>query len=170
MSTMAKLTLLSPAPEATERVGAALARLLPDGTVVALRGELAAGKTCLVRGMAGEFGGGDAVHSPTFTLVNEYGEGRKLYHLDLYRLDPAEVGDLGCEELFDPPGICAVEWCERAAGLLPDRRVEVALEHAGGDQRLITVRALVDLPPGWEQVLRDAVRTCPPAEGTPAIP
>lgn len=170
MKAATPLLLRTASPEATERVGAALARLLPDGVVVALRGDLAAGKTCLVRGMASAIGGGEAVHSPTFTLVNEYRGDRVLHHLDLYRLDADGVADLGCEELFDPPGLCAVEWCERAEGLLPARRVEIALAHAGGDQRDIAVSMGIDLPPGWEQALRGAAKPCPPGADRPAAP
>jgi tRNA threonylcarbamoyladenosine biosynthesis protein TsaE len=169
MST-ARLSLRTQSPEATERVGAALAGLLPDGVVVALRGDLAAGKTCLVRGMARAIGGGEAVHSPTFTLVNEYTGSRRLYHLDLYRLDPAEVADLGCEDLFDPPGLCAVEWCDRAGALLPARRIDITLAHAGGDRRDIEVAAGIAMPADWERVLAEAATPCPPAEDRPASP
>ncbi len=122
----------------TEALGARLAAALPAGVVVALRGDLATGKTCLVRGMARHFAGQDTlVHSPTFTLVNQYGSSPTLYHLDLYRLGgPVEVAGLGHEELFDmPDGICVVEWAERAEPLLPAERLDVHLEHAGGDAR-----------------------------------
>ena len=143
-------------PEETEALGRVLASLLPRGAVVALRGELSTGKTCLVRGMASSFAKGEAIHSPTFTLVNEYGDDPRLYHVDLYRLSsPAEVADLGCEELFDSEGVCVVEWAERAEPFLPATRLDVYLEHLGGDRRRIT---LVDrggdsrdgvMPPGW---------------------
>jgi len=137
--------------EETERVGTLLAGLLPLGTVVALRGDLAAGKTCLIRGMVSYFAPGELVTSPTFTLVNEYGLGVKFYHMDLYRLtDVREIADLGYEELFDPDGVCAVEWAERAEPLLPDRRVDVTLEHAGGDRRRIRVENLGVMPEGWQ--------------------
>ena len=142
----------------TEALGLALARLLlPTGGVVALRGDLAAGKTCLVRGMARAYGDTGHVHSPTFTLVNEYGHEHRLFHLDLYRLDgPRELIDLGYEEIFDGPHVTAVEWAERAGELLPARRVEVALAHAGGDARSIAITDLGALPTGWRAVLADA--------------
>jgi len=135
-------TLTTTSEAESEALGGRLAEVLPSGTVVALRGDLATGKTCLVRGMARHFAGPDTlVHSPTFTLVNEYGGERVLYHLDLYRLQGAtEVAGLGYEELFDAPeGICVVEWAERAEALLPGRRLDVALEHAGGDTRRLTL-------------------------------
>lgn len=145
------LVIETESAEETERVGTLLASLLPQGTVVALRGELAAGKTCLIRGMATYFAPGALVTSPTFTLVNEYGLAIKFYHMDLYRLtDVREIADLGYEELFDPDGVCAVEWAERAEPLLPDRRVDITLEHAGEDRRRIRVENLGVLPEGWQ--------------------
>lgn len=144
---------LTHSPEETERLGTRLARLLPQGAVVALRGDLAAGKTCLVRGMAACFAEGTAIHSPTFTLVNEYGDMRKLYHLDLYRLSTDEVADLGYEELFESDGVTAIEWAERAEPLLPRRRLDVYLSHAGGDRRRLVFENLGVMPDGWERVL-----------------
>lgn len=138
----------------TEALGCALARLMAAGGVIALRGDLAAGKTCFVRGMARAVGEGGHVHSPTFTLVNEYGHAQKLFHLDLYRLNgPRELIDLGYEEVFDGPHITAVEWAERAEELLPARRVEVALEHAGGDARRLCIEDRGVLPEGWREAL-----------------
>lgn len=145
----------------TEAVGRALGALAPPGTVVALRGELASGKTCLVRGMAARFAPGAPVHSPTFTLVNQYGTEHTLYHLDLYRLSsPGEVADLGYEELFDSSGVCAVEWAERAEPLLPAARVDITLAHAGGDLRDLEIRDSGVLPEGWADALRAALDAC----------
>ena len=127
---------------------------MSGGGVVALRGDLAAGKTCFTRGMARAVGEWGHVHSPTFTLVNEYGHGQKLFHLDLYRLEgPHELIDLGYEEVFDGPHITAVEWAERAEELLPVRRVEVALEHAGGDARRVRIEDCGVLPADWSEQL-----------------
>lgn len=142
------LELQTASPDQTECLGETLAALLPAGTLIALYGDLATGKTCLVRGMARYAGGSAPVHSPTFTLVNQYGDERPLYHLDLYRLGgPDMLADLGYEEIFDGTGLCAVEWAERAEGLLPEARVEIHLEHAGGDRRSIRITALgVALP------------------------
>jgi len=146
------VVLVTQSPEETERVGERLARLLAGGGTVALRGELAAGKTCFVRGMARAFAGEGAIHSPTFTLVNEYGTDRRLYHMDLYRLGSVEeVAELGCEELFEGEGLCAVEWAERAEPLLPARRVDVYLQHAGADRRTIVIRDSGLLPAGWSE-------------------
>ncbi|MCP4645933.1 MAG: tRNA (adenosine(37)-N6)-threonylcarbamoyltransferase complex ATPase subunit type 1 TsaE [bacterium] len=156
------VTLETRSEAETERLGRTLAPLLPIGAVVALRGDLAAGKTCLVRGMAAHFGANGLVHSPTFTLVNEYGTDPKLYHMDLYRLGgPEELADLGYEELFEPDGVCAVEWSERAGNLLPDARLEVLLEHGGEDLRRITFHDYGVLPDGWFDVMTDALRSGP---------
>lgn len=157
MPSAEELILITASPTDTERLGFELARLLPRGTVVALQGDLAAGKTCLVRGMAGHFGHIEPVASPTFTIVNQYGTLAPLYHLDLYRLEGLdEVLDLGYEELFEPDGVTVIEWAERALPLLPERRVDVLLEHAGGDKRRITVRNLGVLPEGWQASLQRA--------------
>ncbi len=141
-------------PVETETLGRTLATLLPKGAVVALFGDLATGKTCLVRGMTAHFAGEAPIHSPTFTLVNQYGHIFPLYHLDLYRLSgPEELADLGYEELFEPDGVCVVEWAERAGPLLPKRRVDIFLAHGGGDARLLRVCDNGLLPEGWESAL-----------------
>lgn len=145
-------------PEETEQLGLALAPLLPKGAVVALRGDLAAGKTCLVRGMAAYFAEGVAIHSPTFTLVNEYGNSRRLYHLDLYRLCTEEVADLGYEELFESDGVTVVEWAERAEPLLPSRRLDVYLTHGGGDTRCLEFEDSGIMLHGWQSALSSALK------------
>jgi tRNA threonylcarbamoyladenosine biosynthesis protein TsaE len=143
----------------TEALAQRLAQLLPRGAVVALRGELASGKTCFVRGMASHLAPGALVHSPTFTLVNEYGCEVKLFHLDLYRLSGLEeIADLGYEELFEPNGVCVIEWAERAERLLPARRVDVFLEHAGPGTRRIAFYNHNILPENWEEYLRKATK------------
>lgn len=144
----------SASPEETERLGGILAEIMPRG-VVALRGDLASGKTCFVRGMAHYFGASLAVHSPTFTLINEYGQDRKLYHFDLYRLSgPYEVEDLGVAELFASDALCAVEWADRAEPLLPAQRVEVLFEHLGNDRRRVTFTNRESLAKGWRNKLK----------------
>jgi tRNA threonylcarbamoyladenosine biosynthesis protein TsaE len=124
--------------EETERVGESLARSLRSGAVLLLYGELGAGKTALVRGLARGLGAPtENVSSPTFTLIQEYaGTAVTLYHVDLYRLTPREVDELGLEELVSGDGIVAIEWAERWAGR-PDDACEVWIEHAGEDRRSI---------------------------------
>lgn len=148
------LVITTASAEDTEALGGVVARLLPGGGTLALCGDLASGKTCFVRGMARAIGGAAAVHSPTFTLVNEYKSQPLLYHMDLYRLaGPEEVADLGCEEIFDSDALCVVEWAERAGSLLPSRRLDILFEHAGGDLRRITFADAGLMPEGWESRL-----------------
>ena len=147
-------TFVTQRPEDTETLGYILAGLMPPRLVVALCGPLAAGKTCFVRGVAQRFGCADAVSSPTFTLVNQYGQSPRIYHVDLYRLTSAtELVDLGYEDLFDPEGICLVEWAERAGDWLPDRRLEIAFEHIGDGCRRIAIQDRDALPHGWHALL-----------------
>jgi tRNA threonylcarbamoyladenosine biosynthesis protein TsaE len=124
--------------EETERVGELLARSLRRGTVVLLYGELGAGKTALVRGLARGLGAPtEDVSSPTFTLIQEYaGTHVTLYHVDLYRLSSREVDELGLEELVSGDGVVAIEWAERWAGR-PDDACEVRIEEIGEDRRSI---------------------------------
>lgn len=146
-------------PEETEAVGYLLGSMLPGGTLVALEGDLAAGKTCLVTGMTRYYDKTAPVHSPTFTLVNQYGdEAAPLYHLDLYRLGGAEeLADLGYEEIFDSQGICVVEWAERAEGLLPNDRIHIRLAHGGGDRRTFhMVNHGIALPADWDKRIQSA--------------
>lgn len=141
-------------PAETEAIGAGLAGMLPPGAMVALYGDLAAGKTCFVRGVASVLGNPEDVNSPTFTLVNEYAGRLPLHHLDLYRLgDPRELADIGVEELFDSEGICLVEWAERAGGFLPAKRLEVRLSHLGENRRRVEIENLGVLPEGWQEKL-----------------
>ena len=125
----------------TELAGEHLGRTLIAGDVVLLFGDLGAGKTAFVRGMARGVGANpDDVSSPTFTIVQEYaGRSAILYHVDLYRLDPEEIDDLGLEDLVAGDGIVAIEWAERWRGR-PDDVIEVRLGHLGEDRRSIHIR------------------------------
>jgi tRNA threonylcarbamoyladenosine biosynthesis protein TsaE len=129
-------------PDETEAAGERLGHTLGAGDVVLLYGELGAGKTAFVRGLARGIGASsDDVTSPTFTLIQEYAGGRAmLYHVDLYRLEPKEVDDLGLEDLVLGDGIVAIEWAERWSGR-PDDAIEVRLEHGEEDTRRIAIRA-----------------------------
>jgi len=130
----AELSLRSETPDQTRAVGAALAGLLEPGDVVALSGELGAGKTCLVQGAARALGVTRRVTSPTFTLVRTYLDARvPIVHCDVYRLDRLQdVLDLG-DEVLAPDVITFVEWGDAIASLLPDERLDVELTLADGD-------------------------------------
>jgi len=110
-------TFISHSPADTELLGEKFGRKAARGWVIALSGDLGAGKTQFVRGLACGLGIAGRVHSPTFTLVNEYGGGRlKLFHLDLYRLEtPEQILNAGIEEYLSPDGVSVVEWAERIA-------------------------------------------------------
>ncbi len=116
-------------PEETWTLAAELAEELPAGTVMALHGDLGAGKTCFIQGFAAALGIDEPVTSPTYTLIGEY-EGRlPLHHIDLYRLaGPEEALGLGLEEYFDANGITAIEWAERAEGLLPPDMLHIEIK------------------------------------------
>jgi tRNA threonylcarbamoyladenosine biosynthesis protein TsaE len=119
--------------------------LLPVPKMIVLRGNLGAGKTTLVKGIAAALGAADTtdVTSPTFTLVHEYvGKKVRLYHLDLYRLETErELLTLGLEEMADAPdALVLVEWGEKFSSVLERADGEITIEHAGGDERLFSVR------------------------------
>jgi tRNA threonylcarbamoyladenosine biosynthesis protein TsaE len=125
----------------TAAVGRALAARLAPGSVVLLYGDLGAGKTAFVRGLAEGLGvKRDAVSSPTFTLMQEYRGGRlPLFHVDLYRLDdPREIDDLGLDEIAED-GVLAIEWAEKLARP-PQDAITVQLEHAAGDARNLSIQ------------------------------
>lgn len=126
--------------EETTKAGASLGAQLQPGDVVLLYGQLGAGKTAFVRGLAEGMGAAsDVVSSPTFTLVQEYAGARlTLYHVDLYRLEPNEVEDLGLEELVSGHDVVAIEWAERWQDR-PDDVIEVWIEDAGEEKRSIKV-------------------------------
>jgi tRNA threonylcarbamoyladenosine biosynthesis protein TsaE len=125
----------------TRAAGRALASQISPGTIVLLYGDLGAGKTVFVRGLAEGLGlDPEAVSSPTFTIVQEYrGPAVTLQHVDLYRLSPREVEDLALEDLLSPSTVMAIEWAERLPVMPGSAVVEVRLEH-DGDARRIDVR------------------------------
>ncbi len=122
-------TFISHSPADTESLGERFGRAAQTGLVIALSGDLGAGKTQFVRGLARGLGIAGRVHSPTFTLVNEYGGGRlKLFHLDLYRLETAEqILSAGIEEYLSPDGVSVVEWAERLKAESGKRKAEIKM-------------------------------------------
>jgi tRNA threonylcarbamoyladenosine biosynthesis protein TsaE len=126
----------------TERVGERIARLAQGGDVIALWGELGAGKTVLTKGIATGLGLEAAdVTSPTFIIMHEHLGGRlPLFHIDLYRLSGRDLGTTGWEETLDAGGVTVIEWPERAGDALPPERVDVMLEHIADTKRRIVLR------------------------------
>ena len=131
--------------EETMALARALAEKLGPGAVVALRGELGAGKTLFVKGLAEGLRTDPAipVTSPSYTLIHEYPGPLPLYHLDFYRLlRPEAALGLGLEEYFEGEGVTAVEWAEKFAALLPSRAIWVTIERTGEDRRAIRIAGL----------------------------
>ena len=141
---MIMATFISNSPADTEALGEQWGREAREGWLIALSGDLGAGKTHLVRGLARGLGCGGRVHSPTFTIVNDYAGGRlSLHHLDLYRLDSREqIINAGLEDyLVQPRGVAVVEWAERwfeGDVDVSTRCRRVVIEIKGDRERLIT--------------------------------
>ena len=125
----------------TAAAGERLAARIRPGDVVLLHGDLGAGKTAFVRGLARGFGApADDVSSPTFTIIQEYRGRIPLHHVDLYRLQPAEVGELGLDEMIESGGVVAIEWAERWRD--PPRGAWVVrIDHDGEGSRRISIAA-----------------------------
>lgn len=144
--------------EETEAWGARFARCLGPGAIIGLEGELGAGKTCFVRGLALGLGGNpDAVHSPTFTFIAEYHEGRlPLYHIDLYRLAGAEIEELGLEEYLFGTGVTAIEWFRFLPRDLGQEYLLITFEFGkDAGERGLTITAQGER---YEQVVRELLR------------
>ena len=135
------MEFITNSPAETEAVGAALARVLVPGTVIAYRGDLGAGKTAFTRGLAKGLGVTERVTSPTYTIVNEYLGGKMpLFHFDMYRLGSEdELFDIGWEDYLERNGVCAVEWSENVWGALEDAIV-VTITRLDEDTRKIEIK------------------------------
>jgi tRNA threonylcarbamoyladenosine biosynthesis protein TsaE len=130
----------SVSPEGTAAAGEALGRDLTAGDVVALYGELGAGKTCFVQGLARGLGVTSHATSPTFVLVNEYRGRLPVHHVDAYRTGSlAELIDLGLLDLMGGDGVTVIEWADKAEPLLPARTVRVSIEGVGDEPRTLTI-------------------------------
>ena len=133
---MAVTSLTATTPEQTATAGEALGRTLGPGDVVALYGELGAGKTCFVQGLVRGLGVTTQATSPTFVLVNEYQGRLRVYHVDAYRTSSlTELLDLGLEEMLYGEGVTVVEWADKLRPLLPPRAVTVTISGLGDEPR-----------------------------------
>lgn len=142
-------------PEATHALGARLGECLAAGDVVELDGDLGAGKTLLTKGIAAGLGVSEPVTSPTFAIVQEY-EGRvPLFHLDAYRLDTAaDLVGVGFDDIVDAGGVVVIEWGERVAAALPERRLVVRLRVGDADdERVLELEPHGD---GWDAAVAAA--------------
>ncbi len=139
MSTPTEIS--SASPEATEAAGERLGRDLRPGAVVALTGELGAGKTCFIQGLVRGLGVAVRATSPTFVLVNQYKGRVPVYHVDAYRTESlTELIDLGLLELMSGEGVTLIEWADKLPSLLPSDAIHVSIRGVGDEPRLITIR------------------------------
>ena len=139
--------VVSDSPEETFSLGQRIAELLSPGSVIALKGALGSGKTCLAKGIARGIGVTDNITSPTYTIINEYHTNDikypVLYHIDAYRLnDDKDFEDIGGTEVINSGRISIIEWSERIPKSLPDNAIIVSFEITGPTSRLIQVTGL----------------------------
>lgn len=138
------MTIESFSPEITEQTGYEIGQKIKAGAVICLNGDLGVGKTVFTQGFARGLGIDEPVNSPTFTIIQEYEEGRlPLYHFDVYRITgPWDMDDLGYEDYFYGQGVCLIEWGSLIEELLPEDTIYVTIEkdlEKGFDYRKITV-------------------------------
>ena len=138
------MTFFSQTEAETEALGERLGRSLPGGgVVIAMFGELGAGKTAFIRGLARGLGCRGRVVSPTFTIVNEYYGDRDLFHFDMYRLRSAdELFDIGWEDYLSRNGVCAVEWSENVPEAFDGSEIRVTIEKTSDTGRKITLEGV----------------------------
>ena len=133
--------ITSASPEETEAAGERLGRGLRPGAVVALTGELGAGKTCFIQGLVRGLGAAVRATSPTFVLINQYAGRLPVYHVDAYRTESlAELVDLGLLELMNGEGVTLIEWADKLPSLLPPDAIHVTVDGVGDEPRRITIR------------------------------
>lgn len=126
--------------EETRSLGLSLGRSAKAGDIIALEGDLGAGKTTLTKAIAQGLGIPDTITSPTFTIVREYRSGRiPLYHFDVYRIDdPDELYEIGCEEYFYGDGLCVIEWADNISEILPDEVMRITIDYGANEgERII---------------------------------
>ena len=127
-----QLIFTTHSPKETQELGFRIGKLLKEGNIVALIGDLGTGKTCLTQGIARGVGidANQVVNSPSYILINEYTGSCPIYHIDLYRIrDSVELEDLGLEEYIYGCGICVIEWADRLLESLPESYLKILLSH-----------------------------------------
>ncbi len=134
-------------PKETFELGKRLGERIEAGQICTLKGDLGTGKTVFTQGLAAGLGIKEPVNSPTFTILQEYHQGRlPLYHFDVYRIEDAEeMEEIGYEDYFFGPGVCLIEWAEKIGDLLPDQVLAVTIEKdldRGFDYRRIRIEGI----------------------------
>jgi tRNA threonylcarbamoyladenosine biosynthesis protein TsaE len=137
------IELFSASAEETQAIGQRISGRLAPPSVIAIRGGLGSGKTCLAKGIAKGFGISETITSPTYTIINEYSGSIPFYHIDAYRLENGEEFDLvGGRQLLSGNGIYIIEWSDRIGKSLPDNSIKIEIEITGPQARLIRIRGL----------------------------
>ena len=133
--------LLSHSEQETKEIGEKIAKKLKEGDVIALNGDLGAGKTAFAKGIAKGLGIKEFITSPTFTIVNEYIGKIPLYHFDVYRINHiSEMDEIGTEEYLYGEGVCVIEWADLIKDLLPEHTVDIRIFRIDDVSRRIEVR------------------------------
>ena len=152
------IVFLTNSPEETIRIGQMLADGIEKGDIIALKGELGSGKTCLAQGIAKGLGVSEryVVTSPTFTLINEYpGEKMPLYHMDAYRLSGCiDLYDMGYDEYLLGKGVMVIEWPEKISKAIPDNALFVHMTYVEERIRRIEISGDTERIGFWEQTLK----------------
>ncbi|OGO04429.1 MAG: tRNA (adenosine(37)-N6)-threonylcarbamoyltransferase complex ATPase subunit type 1 TsaE [Chloroflexi bacterium RBG_13_54_9] len=139
---MDRLSLISNSTDETQQIGRRLGELAQAGDLLLLVGELGTGKTCLTQGIALGLGIDDYITSPSFVLIREHKGRLPLYHIDLYRLDKAEeILDLGLDDYLSGPGVCVVEWADKALDFFPKEHLLITLNHLDETKRTLHLQA-----------------------------
>lgn len=142
------MVITTKSAEETVALGKKVGSLLSANDVVCLTGQLGAGKTTLIQGIAEGFGVKDYVTSPTFIIINEYQGKLPFFHVDLYRLEEVnDIEDLGIEEYFDRGGVCVIEWAERLKELKPKKCHEIKIDVVSESERKICVSSALAARP-----------------------
>lgn len=155
---MKRLKMISGDPTKTFYIGRILGETLTAGDIVALTGELGAGKTCFTQGIARGLGVPEVyqITSPTFTLVNEYPGRLNLIHLDVYRLSSSrDLQDLGYEEFFFGKGVTVIEWAEKIQDIIPEKSLSVTMAYLDQNQRSIDMKGQPDQITRISNVLKE---------------
>lgn len=126
-------------PEDTILLGSKFAELMERGDLVLLEGELGAGKTTFVKGIAEKLGAGGQAKSPTFTLLNVYSSHPRIFHFDLYRTIGSDLIDIGLDDVIDE-GVVIIEWGDKAKNILPEDRIEIDFKYRSQSERNIEFR------------------------------
>lgn len=138
---MSTISVTTHSADETAALGRRIGEACTPGYVILLSGELGTGKTCLIGGIASGLSVAEYTFSPSFVLVREYHGRLMLFHMDFYRIEsPEEAADLGIEEYLYGEGVCAIEWAERATGLLPDEHLLIELEYVSNAEESRSVR------------------------------